>query len=235
MRIFCDFGHRNNVADRGASSAGINESALALQIGQLVANGFKQAGHEVFYSRESEDDVIGLDARINKANRITNLDWYISVHVNAAENTNAAGFEVLHYGDQEEICSKICKNVCDQTNQKNRGAKIRTDLAVLRKTYCRAILIECGFLSNPQERAKLVTQAFQQKIAEGILESFGIKSSQEPQKNQIEIMLNGVIKKVDYINKEGFNFVKLRDLEDSLIKVDYDCLAKMPLIEIRKL
>ena len=47
-------------------------------------------------------------------------------------------------------------------------------------------------------------------------------------KTKIEI--NGTIKEVDIINKDGFNFVKLRDLSDAIV-VDYDQARKLPIVK----
>lgn len=49
--------------------------------------------------------------------------------------------------------------------------------------------------------------------------------------NMIKVNLNGVIKEVEAISKDNFNYVKLQDLRDSLINVDYE---GMPIITVKK-
>lgn len=49
--------------------------------------------------------------------------------------------------------------------------------------------------------------------------------------NKIKMQINGVIKEVDAINVEGFNYVKVRDLADNRIKVSFDSSKKIPVIE----
>lgn len=48
--------------------------------------------------------------------------------------------------------------------------------------------------------------------------------------NTIKIKLNGVIKEVESINKDGHNFIKLQDLRDDKIHIGYD---GMPIVEIK--
>ena len=53
----------------------------------------------------------------------------------------------------------------------NRAAKEGNDYFILRKSTCPGVIIECGFLSCPEETAKLVDEAYQEKLAEAIAES----------------------------------------------------------------
>jgi len=48
-----------------------------------------------------------------------------------------------------------------------------------------------------------------------------------------KIKLNGVVKTVDVINKDGNNFIKLQDLRDEKINIGYDNASKLPIIEIK--
>ena len=235
MRICIDPGHRNTTYDFGATACNIKESEISLQIAKIVADGFKKAGHEVFFTRTNENQVISLSKRIKEANKIANLDYYLSIHINSATNLSAKGFEVWHYGDSKELADSICENVCIRTNQRNRGQKVSTGYAVLKDTYCKSFIIECGFISNNEERSQLLKSDFQNQIASGILKSFGINyNTSQSKDDKLSIILNGVIKKVDYLEKDGANYVKLRDLKDAYINVDYDTYSKMPIINVKE-
>lgn len=50
--------------------------------------------------------------------------------------------------------------------------------------------------------------------------------------SKTKLELNGVIKEVDTINIDGFNYIKLRDLEDGIIKVGYNTEKKMPILKV---
>lgn len=59
-----------------------------------------------------------------------------------------------------------------------------------------------------------------------------VNLKKEHKVEKIEIMLNGVMKKVDTIYKDGHNFIKLRDLVDPKIRINYDKDTKTPKIEV---
>lgn len=235
MRFCIDPGHRNTTYDFGATACNIKESDLNLQIAKKLAEGLKHAGHEVFFTRTSETQVISLSKRIKEANKISNLDYYLSIHINSATNLSAKGFEVWHYGESKELADSICQNVCIRTNQNNRGQKVSTGYAVLRDTYCESFIIECGFISNNEERSQLLKTDFQNLIVAGILKAFGIDyDTSKPKDDKLSIILNGVIKAVDYLEKDGANYIKLRDLKDAYIDIDYDSFSKMPVVNVKK-
>ena len=53
---------------------------------------------------------------------------------------------------------------------KNRDTQQNKELAVLRKTRNPAVLIECGFLSNPVERRRALRDSYQDACAQAIVE-----------------------------------------------------------------
>jgi hypothetical protein len=77
----------------------------------------------------------------------------------------------------------------------------------------------------------LIDNTFQQKAAqaiyEGVLEYIGLGEIETVSK--IKINLNGVIKEVETINKDGYNYIKLRDLADDKITVGYDSI---PIVKV---
>ncbi|EEM28547.1 Cell wall hydrolase/autolysin [Bacillus thuringiensis Bt407] len=80
------------------------------------------------------------------------MDLVISFHLNAS-NGNGQGVEVLYY-DQKDLAAKISAQLAKDIGWRNRGAKQRTDLAVLNGTKAPAILIELGFIDNESDMAK---------------------------------------------------------------------------------
>lgn len=59
-----------------------------------------------------------------------------------------------------------------------------------------------------------------------------VKEEQEVVK-KIKMQVNGVIKQVEVIEKDGYNYAKLQDIKDHFIKVEYDSVKKLPIIEAR--
>lgn len=79
-------------------------------------------------------------------------DFAISVHLNASSDINANGVECLvHPNTNNENYSRAEKIVNDLAltfGLNNRGVKKRSDLYILRKTKCPAIIVEIGFCTN---------------------------------------------------------------------------------------
>lgn len=169
MKICIDAGHRNNANDYGASGNGYKESALALQIAHKVKTEFENKGHSVVLTRTTENDLMGIDARPRKAKQ-NGCNAFISIHLNAAGTPQAEGVEVL-YKTQKHTATIMSARLSAATGFRNRGAKERTDLGVL-NGFNNAVLVECGFISNPREAKLLADKTFQEKIAKTIVDSF---------------------------------------------------------------
>lgn len=166
MKIMVDAGHRNNGNDFGASGNGLRESAIALSISKKVKAELEQHNIIVYMSRESESDIISLENRTTKANNLK-VDLYVSIHCNAY-NGQKRGIECLYYTD-DSLAKDMCNRMCKSTNARNRGAKQRKDLHVLKSTKMDAILVECGFIDHPEEGKLLADENYQDKLAKGIV------------------------------------------------------------------
>lgn len=169
MKIMIDPGHRNNVHDYGAAGNGLKESAIALAISLKLKKDFEAAGHTAFLTRKSESETIGINQRPQEAKKY-GCDWLISVHINAAANNKAKGVEVL-YRTQKTMADAVCNAMAHATGMYNRGIKQRNDLGVL-NGFDKSILIECGFINNPDEAKLLATDEFQSKISRAVVKGF---------------------------------------------------------------
>ncbi len=229
MQVYIDAGHRNNAWDYGATSNGYKESELALMVSQEIKTKLQNLGITVHMSRETENDIKSLSERSTEANNL-GVDLFLSVHLNAF-NGVANGIEVLYY-DDPALAALMVNNMCDLTGAVNRGAKQRQDLWVLKATTMEAVLVELGFIDNAIERANFLNDAYRAKLVDGIVDAivvfYNIDLKVETPTQTVDtevtsttIELNGVVKTVDRILKDGTNYIKLRDLADSKIKVDY--------------
>lgn len=93
------------------------------------------------------------------------------------------------------------------------------------KEACRAIQ-DAGYATDPDYATKLIF----------VIEKYNLYNFDNPQDigtKRIKILLNGIEKEVETINLDGFNYIKLRDLVDEKIKVDYDAVRKLPVVEVK--
>ena len=165
--VYLDAGHGGY--DPGASYFGISEKSLTLAIQSRVKAKLEAEGYQVVTTRTS-DTYVDLTDRSRAANA-SESDIFVSIHINASGSSAAQGIETYYYQPYAEYPSRI-----NATGAQNQGVKRQT-FAVLRETTAPAVLLELGFLSNPQEAARLNTSAYQETLANAIVA--GIKSYYE--------------------------------------------------------
>ena len=166
--IVIDPGHGG--FDIGATVKSVQEKALALKTATLVKQYLHQKGYRVILTR-SRDVFISLTKRTTIAND-TKSKVFVSIHYNAFKNPQAKGIEVYYYNRgskwRQNASKKLAQLVLDgmiaSTGAKNRGVKTG-NFHVIRETHMPAILIEGGFITNPQEHSNLSDQKYVEKMS----------------------------------------------------------------------
>jgi len=126
------------------------------------------------------DVFVPLGTRVAIANSYRNA-IFVSVHFNSAGRSGADGIETYFYGrDSLPLASAIHHFVAGGAPSPNRGVR-RRGYFVLRRARVPAVLVECGFLTNPSEGAYILKSSYRQKLAEeiaaGIRERSNVRSS----------------------------------------------------------
>lgn len=99
----------------------------------------------------------------------SNANLFVSIHLNAFEQSKYYGAQTFYPKDNEEskelaqFVQDELKRVVDQNN--NRKIKPRDDIYLLKNEKMPSILIECGFLSNEKESKLLADSKYQERIA----------------------------------------------------------------------
>ena len=168
--IIIDPGHGG--LDDGCVSAGVSEKDINLEIAKLVSAQLEEKGYRVELSRDT-DTYIAKEDRVENAN-LNNAAVYISIHQNSCEDKDISGIETWYDGADTSRDSKRLAQLIHQQTIQSTGASERemvgeSDLYVTGKTKMPSCLIETGFLSNGEERGRLVTEEYRQKIADGIV------------------------------------------------------------------
>ncbi|HPO05067.1 MAG TPA: N-acetylmuramoyl-L-alanine amidase family protein [Bacillota bacterium] len=142
--------------------------AIALRLNQLLSS----AGASTVLLRDS-DITMSLYSRPEAANAL-NADLLISVHNNSAETATPNGTEVLYYDKvgtesygitSKEVAAFMQKELVLETGLKDRGIINCPHLAVLNKSLMPAVIIEGGFLSNPDDLQVMLTDEFKEAYA----------------------------------------------------------------------
>ena len=158
---------------------GLDEKHLNLKIALLLRDYLENAGAIVIMTRTTDDDVDGMDGVKHKSKDMVERkklaeggDILISIHQNSFTQPSVHGAQVFFNNKSEDgkllakTIQSTIKTYVDETNR--REAKSNTNYYVLKATEMPAVIIECGFLTNPEEEEKLNSEAYQEKMALGI-------------------------------------------------------------------
>lgn len=142
------------------------EKALALDVANRLGNILKEEGVKTIMTRR-DDVFVPLPQRVAVANAHPGA-LFVSIHFNSGLRRGANGFETYFYNSKAApVASNIYTELYRVRQGEKRGVKRRA-LYVLRKSRTPAVLVECGFLTNPQEAALCLTPAYREKLAQAI-------------------------------------------------------------------
>jgi len=173
MKYITNAGHFydscNNKEDTGAKSGVHIESRMAITLRDALISKLQAAQRE-FISVPDKLDISKSIEWINK--NAKEDDILVDIHFNAHKDTRARGTEAYYY--REQIIAKVfAEKVSESLGIPNRGyfpdnRSLIGELSILRKTKCRAVLIEVCFLTSPEDIRALNYD----KAAQGILNAF---------------------------------------------------------------
>jgi len=126
----------------------------------------EKAGYKVVMTRNT-DVFVPLGTRVAIANSYPNA-VFICIHFNSATRSGANGIETYFYSTESApLAGSIHSALVSAAPSENRGVR-RRGYFVLRKTAVPAVLIECGFLTNPTEAQYAQTSTYRQQLAQEI-------------------------------------------------------------------
>ena len=150
----------------------VPEKVVALETALRLQKILQRAGLRTIMTR-STDVFVPLPARSAIANAQADA-IFVSVHYNASPRSGARGIET--YSEENRgavLAARIQRHIITRVSTENRGVR-HAEYFVLRKCKLPAVLVECGFLTNPYEAQLAQTPNYQQQVAEqiaaGILE-----------------------------------------------------------------
>src|SRR6266576_7131539 len=169
--VVIDEGHGGH--DRGGiPGQRIAEKEMTLDVALRLRNVLSASGYRVVMTR-STDVFVPWGGRVAIANSYRNA-VFVCIHFNATGRSGASGIETYFYSrDSLPLASAIHYYVVGGAPSDNRGVR-RRGYYVLRKTSVPAVLVECGFLTNPTEAAYAQNASYRQKLAEAI--AAGVRS-----------------------------------------------------------
>lgn len=175
--ILIDPGHGGK--DDGASCDDVQEDEINLKIASKLYELIIGRGGMAFILRTGDYDLASLYATnrkredLNKRVEYINhsgASLFISIHLNSYGSASVHG-PMVYYRKNDSKSKILGECVLEQLNALTTDDKIvhGEDYFLFRKTSLPGILVECGFITNTEERRKLLTEDYQNKIAQAIL------------------------------------------------------------------
>ena len=165
--VVIDPGHGGS--DPGATSySGYYEKGVNLSIARKVASYLENSGIHVIMTRNS-DTFIELNERAEIAN-LANADLFVSIHCDSHPKSSQNGY-TLYVARSASWTSKKTAAAIEQAMAQTGLASVgirNQDFRVLVRTSCPAVLVECGYLTNPYEAGLLYDSDFQDRIARAV-------------------------------------------------------------------
>lgn len=181
--VVIDAGHGGE--DGGAVSiSGAVESAINLDIALRLDAIFGLYGVPVVLLRDSDVSLHDTNADTLREKKVSDLKnrvetiealndpVVISIHQNTYSSSRYHGAQVFYANGEKslplaQITQSVLKQALDPTNERQATA-VPDSVYLMNHITCKAILVECGFLSNPQEDVLLQNPDYQKKIAAAI-------------------------------------------------------------------
>jgi len=169
--IVLDAGHGG--WDPGKVSGNVQEKDINLAITQKVQAYLEMGGATVLITRLDDEALADSKSRDMSSRKLTantsKADIFVSIHQNSFTSSNVHGAQVFYFNESDnskKLAACIQAQLRDFVDPNNKfEAKPNTNYYVLRQTTMPAVLVECGFLTNPNEKKKLTLDEYQEKIA----------------------------------------------------------------------
>lgn len=181
--IVIDAGH--GYPDEGAESAnGITESQINLNITKKVQNLLEQSGCTVVLTRSDENGIYNAESKTIREMKVSDIknrvkignessaNAFISIHLNKIPQSQYYGWQTFFRANDnksEELAKSLQEELNASIQKENKREALKIDgKYIIDHVEIPTAIIECGFLSNPEEEKLLQEDAYQNRLAWGI-------------------------------------------------------------------
>lgn len=163
--VVIDAGHGGHDSGAVTRYAG-REKDAALDVAMRLRPKLEAAGFGTVMTR-SDDRFIPLDTRARISNRQSNV-IFVSIHFNYSPRSHIRGSEVYYKSRcSARIAENILRQITALPGASSRGVRT-ANFRVLKKNEYPAVLVECGFLTNPVEGRRCANGAYREQLATAI-------------------------------------------------------------------
>ena len=181
--VVIDAGHGK--PDEGAEGInGTTEEKTNLDITLKLQKLLEESGATVILTRSDENAIYDLDKETLREKKVSDIknrvkigndsqaDIFVSIHLNKGESSEYNGWQTF-YKKNDEDSKKLANNIQEELKKtidvpNERIAHEIDNIYLVKNVEIPITIVECGFLSNPQEEEKLLTDEYQNQLAWGI-------------------------------------------------------------------
>lgn len=166
------------------SSHGTTEAQTNLDITLKVQKLLEQSGATVILTRSDENAIYDLDKTTLKQKKVSDIknrvkigntssaDVFVSIHLNKIPQNQYWGWQCFFEDGNEEsqaLATCLQNNLNEAIQKENKRVPMKLDnVYIIKHVEIPISIVECGFLSNPEEEQLLLTDDYQDKLAWGI-------------------------------------------------------------------
>lgn len=182
--IVLDAGHGRRRPEEVQLLIGLSEAGINLNIALKVQNLLEQAGSTVILTRSDDNGIYDLDKNTLREKKVSDIknrvkigneseaDIFVSIHMNKIPETQYWGWQTFFKKDDEKskMLAKCLQSGLNETIQKeNKRESLKIEnVYIIEHVEIPTAIVECGFLSNEEEKELLKTNEYQDKLAWGI-------------------------------------------------------------------
>lgn len=181
--VILDAGHGGE--DEGAQSQnGTTEADTNLKITLKVQNLLEQSGCTVILTRSDQNAIYDLDSKTLRQKKVSDIknrvkignsssaDIFVSIHLNKIPESQYYGWQTFYKQGNEQsqkLATSLQNNLNEAIQKENKRVPLKIDnVYIIKNVEIPTSIVECGFLSNPEEEKLLQQDEYQNKLAWGI-------------------------------------------------------------------
>jgi N-acetylmuramoyl-L-alanine amidase len=160
-------------------ASGLAEYELNLMVAQKLEKRLTDMGYQVVMTRESHDVDISNSERAAVANE-AGADAFLRIHANGSENSGSNGVLTMcqtssnvycgqYYDDSYRLASCMLDAIVESTGANSCGISQVDNMSGINWCQVPVTIIEMGFMTNPEEDARMATDEYQELIVDGIV------------------------------------------------------------------
>lgn len=182
--IVLDAGHRAEKTEGPSLGNGTTEASTNLKITLKVQNLLEQSGCHVILTRSDDNAIYDMDKQTLKQKKVSDIknrvkignessaDIFVSIHLNKIPQSQYYGWQTFYQDGNEQsqkLATCIQNNLNNSIQKENKRVPLKLDnVYIMKNVEIPTSIVECGFLSNPEEEKQLLQEEYQDQLAWGI-------------------------------------------------------------------